>query len=109
MKKFVIAVLALCFFLPGCSKNEKIRGEISVSVPMERFLFKKPVPVPFGIKTEKGEFSGYLTEAQVEDEKFELAWSVCDFVLSPTKEKDEDGTPLYKVETQTNCVSTLKE
>ncbi len=110
MNKLAVLVLALSFFLPACSsKTEKIRGEIQVSIPMERFLFKKATPVPFSVKTEGKNFSGFITEEQIEDETFELFWAVCDFTFFPTGKVDEDGDQIYRIETQSNCVSTLKE
>jgi hypothetical protein len=112
--KGLIALLGLGLALSSCggSAQEKVqvRGEIEASIPMSLFTGESNNdPVWFFINDGGNQFLGHLTEEQIQNKSFKKAWSTCNFVLSPTGEKDtETGKPLYKIEAQSDCVSNIK-
>ena len=84
----------------------RVRGEITPFISMQggRSYFK--VVTPDG-KT----YWGHLSDRELQDPRFQLAFASCDFRLFDTGEKLTDLTnneTLFGVAAQENCTSTLK-
>ncbi len=119
MKRLIAALLGLALSSCGGSAQEKVqvRGEIEASIPMSLFtamsLFtgeSNNDPVWFFINDGGNQFRGHLTEEQIQNKSFKKVWFTCSFVLSPTGKVDEETKkPMYQIETQSDCVSTLKK
>jgi hypothetical protein len=83
----------------------RVRGEINF------FLSMQGGPSYLRVKTPNRQYWALLTQEEIDNPTFEIAFAICDFELIRTQKTLPDleqGAPLYLIRSQRNCTSTLK-